>query len=577
MSMSNLITMPIKLPQPTLNEPFAQINYIFERVAGTKSSSRRKKILSGLKWYKTFISGTANYDESLVADPRFYLNKHWDEFALVKFEAFLSESNTPSNPNYITSATVNGLIYSIKQVMEYAIHKKLTASDHLFPVAVPEPVRETTTHEAYTDQEYDQITSAIQNELTQVLKVIDQEPYVKTGKGRDPREKPPRRNGMSYPEGWGWKFIDNLRWYFENEMNCIPMFATKANLEKHPRFFSAVAQHYSHIGGLKGIYASFGIVPFIKADLIMPLLIKLVAETGMNPDSVLNLSVDCYEDEHPLSGVPYLKYYKERSTGEKELHLSLYDKNTEIKELKIEEARIIKRTIERIKQITRNIRAEAPPQLQKKLFLHKLHGNRDQGRIKVLDNGVTSDWCKRMVEKYNLTSSDGRPLNFNLVRFRPTRITNLVRRGYDFFEIMSQAGHASITTTLRYLSKRNLELAARREILNALETIHQNQVWAKENKPAYSGSEESGPPSNCSNIYKGIVADCRNPFDPPEQVKNSPQYEPNKACTRPIHFFTKIHSVLLKRYSIQLRVSLTLQILRQLLNRPYTWMYLLIR
>lgn len=484
-----------------------------------------------MNWYKTFLTTTANYDDSLVSDPRFYLVKHWDEFALVKFETFINETNIPTNPKYITSATVHGIIYGIKQVMEYAIQKKLTASDHVFPVAVPDPVRETTNHEAYTDQEYDQITSAMQMELTHVLKVIDQGPYVKTGKGRDPQLKPPRKNGIGYPEGWGWKHIDNLQWYFENKMNCIPIFGTKENLEKHPRFISVATQYYSHIGGLKGIYASFGITPFIKADLVMPLLVKLIAETGMNPDSVLDLSVDCYEDEHPLSGVPYIKYYKERSSGEKELHLSLYDKNTEVKELKNEEARIIKRTIERIKQITKDVRVEAPPHLQKKLFLHQLYGRRDRGKIKVLDNGVTSDWCKKIVEKYNLTSSDGKPLNFNLVRFRPTRITNLVRRGYDFFEIMNQAGHASITTTLRYLSKRNLELTARREILKALETIHQNQVWAKENKPAYS-NDECNSPDNPSIIYKGIVADCRNPFDPPEQVKNSPNYEPNKACTR---------------------------------------------
>ncbi|MGG1554095.1 site-specific integrase [Paenibacillus ferrarius] len=531
MSLSNIISMPIKLPLPTEQEPLVQVDYIFDKAAEMKNKSRHGQILSSKKWYKKFLEATANYDESLIADPKFYLNKHWDEFSLVKFETFINETNVQTNnPNYITTSTVHGILYNVKQVMEYAIHKKLAASDQLFPVAIPEPVRETTTHEAYSDHELDQITSAIQKELSQVMNLINNPPYEKKGNGRDPRLKPPRKLGRGFPEGWGWKYIDNVQWYFENVLNCIPVFGTEEYAERYSEYFSAISRYYSQMGGLRGIYDSFGVVPYIHIDLIMPLLIKFIAETGMNPDSALNLTLNCYEDEHPLSGVPYIKYYKERSTGEKELHLSLYDKNTEIKEFKMEEARIIKRTIERVKQVTKEIRSQAPAHMQQQLFIYQQYKN--PNIITDLDNRATSDWCRKMIDKYNMVDTEGRPLNFNLVRFRPTKITNLVRKGYDFFEIMAQAGHASITTTLRYLSKRNLDVTARREILNALETIHQNQLWLKENTPSYYEDGKGNSTKSSSIIYKGIVADCKNPFDPPEQVKHSSNYESNKACTR---------------------------------------------
>ncbi len=57
----------------------------------------------------------------------------------------------------------------------------------------------------------------------------------------------------------------------------------------------------------------------------MPLLVELMSETGLNMESALSLKRDCFNEAHPLTGLPFLEYEKPRSGGEKELHVALYD------------------------------------------------------------------------------------------------------------------------------------------------------------------------------------------------------------------------------------------------------------
>jgi hypothetical protein len=105
----------------------------------------------------------------------------------------------------------------------------------------------------------------------------------------------------------------------------------------------------------------------------------------------------------------------------------------------------------------------------------------------------------------------------------------MVKRGVDFFEIQSHFGHKSILTTFRYLSRNKLETKAHKEIKRALETIHTNRIWQQEEKPEYAGSTLA---SKSNIVYKGVLADCRNVFDPPEEIRKAKDYQPSQACTR---------------------------------------------
>ncbi len=54
----------------------------------------------------------------------------------------------------------------------------------------------------------------------------------------------------------------------------------------------------------------------------MPLVVKLISETGLNVESVFSLKRDCLKEAHPLNGLPYIEYEKVRSGGEKILLLT---------------------------------------------------------------------------------------------------------------------------------------------------------------------------------------------------------------------------------------------------------------
>jgi len=519
-----------RLPLPTVENPFAQVKFIFQTVAGVKySSSTKQNYLNGCTFYLKFLEATKNYDSTLEDDPRFYLKKHWDEFSLLKVEQYLSETNIKGTIGYLTSHTVIGYISSIRKVMEYAFFHNLCSTKDFFDITVINGERETNIRESYSKREYDDISGMLNVELKFVYKLLTRKGYQKTGVGRDPRVVP--KKGIPKGTkicGYGWKEIDNVRWYFENVMNCQALVGTSENKKKYNNFFSNTTNKFKHLGGLNGIYKEWGVTSLLNAEVIMPLAIKLIAETGLNPESLWDLDVDCYQQTHPLSNVPYIKYFKRRSNGGKELHISSGGDSIETKEFREHQARVIKKTIEQLQKITMPIREIAPEKIKSKLFIYQSNSTKNFGEIKVLNAKASSVWCNKMVSKYKLKGDDGQKLELNLARFRPTRITRLVELGVDFFEIQHEAGHRNISTTFQYLSKNRLDLKAKDETNSALQYITENRIWAKKENPSYAENGVVNP----NVIYKGIMCDCKNPYDPPKEVKRLRGYQENQSCNR---------------------------------------------
>lgn len=547
-----------ELPEPTFEDPYAQVKYIFNIVSDTKSNtSTKKNYLNGCNFYIRYLEKNGEFDFSLQNDPRFYLKKHWDEFCLIKLESYISETNQKNKEGYLTSYTIAGLISAIRKVMEYAFYHDLGKTKEFYNVLLSTAERETNSRESYGKVEYDDISNMLVDELKYVYKVLSGNGYRKTGKGRDPRKVV--RKGVprgTKVEGNGWKEIDNVRWYFENVMDCIPLMGTPENKQKHNAFFANTTNKFKHLGGLNGVYKEWGVTSLINAELIMPLAVKLVSETGLNPESLWDLDVDCYQDNHPLSGVPYLRYFKRRSRGEKEMHISPNGSNTESKEFREHQAKIIEKTIRQIKKLTETIRDQAPDELKNKLFIYQSDTNRHFGKISVLNSNVSSNWCKKMVNKHNLMGEDNQKLKFNLARFRPTRITKLVELGEDFFNIQHEAGHKSIITTIRYIAKNRLDIKAKEETNAALKRISENSYWAKDKELHYA--ENTAEESNI--IYKGIMCDCKNPYDPPREVKLLKDYQSGQVCNR-YNMCLFCHNVIIFKNHLPLIASYRTQIL----------------
>lgn len=549
------------LPEPTLENPLIQVDFLFNRLAELKPGTRTV-LKTALSFYKrVYLAATHNYDPDLPSKRLFFVRAQWDSFALVKVQSFLEVHNVENNPRRLSSASVSNIVSALRQVMRYAALHQLTEGGHVFSTASAPVQRETTQQTAYSDQEMDTINRWLHSKLQQAHAAAQAPGYQRKGTGRDPRLRAPRGNSLSEESSaFGWKHLPNLRWYFENVMKCQASYKWVSSEHPHYSFYYHAARYYP--GGYQGLFTDWRIRPVLTLDVLMPLAMKLCLETGLNTSSLWNLTADCFQEKHPLSGVPYIQYYKGRSQGHMELHLNLYDKDATICEFKEAQANVIRKTIARIRQVTDPLRGDAPDGCGNLLFLYQVSLKNRFGEVLRMHDRASSTWCLKQVEEAGLKADNENPLQLNMARFRSTKITDMVRRGVDFFEIQNQFGHQSILTTLKYIARNNLEFKARRDIYKAIQMIHDNQAWQQTVQPAYAGTQGAQPEAM---IYKGILADCRNVFDPPQDVKKLKGYKPSQACTRyNMCLFCK--NVVLMRHHLPMLVVYRRQIMQAMGN-----------
>jgi integrase len=354
-------------------------------------------------------------------------------------------------------------------------------------------------------------------------------------------------------------------------LDSKPFIAKGASLRQHKSFCNAAQYH----GGLAKIWRRLGVAPLVGSKVVAPLALKLAWETGLNPESVLSLKRDCFQASHQLTGQPYLSYYKERSTGDKQLHLTLLDtKNPrrpqpEDLQMMPKQSAVIRRTIDLIKSLTERLRPHAAEEDREFLFLFQPFKHaKPLGRAIRITNGRVRGWAANVKDSVAMTGA--RQFNINLARFRPTKITQMVRDGYDFFHVQAVAGHSQAKTTAHYLAKHQLNPQAQREVSQTLARIHENRVEIERVPKPYANAETL---ANVDVTYKGIMCDCKDVYDPPDWVKRLPHFRPGRACTFwnmclfcPNVLITRKHLPLLVSYAKEIEVALEHNSLRQAPN-----------
>jgi integrase len=537
--MTKIIEFHLPMPPPTLENPYAQVDWIFnEKMSLYENKDTKDNYRLGLTFYKRFLRETNNYNPLLDVDPRFYIKNEWDVMALHKVKQWIDATNIEGTEDYLTSYTLTSGISGIRTTMEYAYeHSYINRA--VINVVMPVAVRETLGRTAYSNEEYTSIFNAI-SPMIQFSRGV-MRPYRITGKGRDPRnveKKGTDPNIKKLGQGWtcwvktlsGEAHVpcdDNIRWYFENVMHCIPLSATSENKKKHKRFFSSATNIH---GGLNRLYRRWGVSSLIDQHVVMPFVVKLVSETGLNVESLLSLKRDCFKEAHQLTGLPYLEYVKPRSGGEKELHTILYDKaeDGEFMALGQRQSQIISKTVKTILKLTEPLVTLASEENRNYLFLYQPSSGNMFGKVNVVNPSVISSWAGGIVKEYDLRGSNGKPLVFTLSRFRPTKFTEMVTQGYDIFDIMAVAGHKSITTTLTYIDRLKSTTDFHRKIQRELTIIKENKR-AYERKPLPIANTVDANPGEF--IFKAPVCHCKNPYNPPDVVKNSKSYHEGDACT----------------------------------------------
>lgn len=509
-------------PPPTTEDPFIQVEWVVaQRAMQVPTPSGRENYRNALRYHLQFLAQSRGRSPAT-------LRELWTVTTLIEFKRFLLEQTS------LLSHSRVGVVSCLRASMREAVVLQLLPE--FANAMMPAAKRETQTRKVYSGTELAAVLEVIRIEHQFTMAVL--RGYVSTGEGRHPKATAPHGQRGTHPAraGYGWKVPANMRWYFENVLDCVPVQGGTTEGKKHRTFLHRAGLNH---GGIRELYRSWGVTMRVDGYVLGPLVLQLQFLTGLNPFSLITLRADCM-GQHRLLKTTYLNYRKMRSQGDMQLLLDLLngvrnsldvgDYVEDRVSLQREQAVLIERCIGRILKLTEGIRARADPELAKFLFIYESPGPKAMGEILHFDLGKVNQWCHRQVDAQNLKADDGTRLSFNLVRFRPTRLTEMAKQGKDYFEIQQYAGHEDILTTIDYIDEHTFESLADKETSRTLETI-----WS--NKREFEATELAAPETSTDSEapaqpYQTLMAKCKDVFKPPEHVRKLFDYQEGKGCPR---------------------------------------------
>lgn len=549
-------------PAPTKQNPFCQIQWIANICADGYDNKQ------SAEHPKSTVNPYVDYLITSRGRNPYYIEIEWDELELIKFGDYLIGRAAKNHPQYITSYTRKGYYSGLKMLMGKAYALGIINS---LPLDIVNPKigdkrPETDVNTSFEESRFRTIQKVINSHcrISKLKASNPLQPYVKQHIGSDPRRK-----------FCAWKEFDNLVWYFENIMNCIPHRAKSLPGDKdpHKNFFHACQKWYD---GIEIVYNRLGVETFstkIGIEFIAPLVNKLAIETGFNIEVLDTLEQDCFTDAHELTGKPYIKYTKTRSGGDKELHTSLLEdsklyaqQTTNLDSSKEQylwlnpnKTKKIKAIIDLITLLTEPIRnrESTSNKFKNRLFLVEVAVTRNRRRAlegtplshsryvgmhRWKKENLIPDIITELVSQMKLVTQetewkvktreiieDVSNESFSIGKFRATLATSLVIKGAPLEVIQAWLGHENISTTLGYIDRHHLKIRYQREVTEALKVIKDNTIkfHRKEDLPIATSLQQSGTTTR----YQNSFCFCLNPLDPPKNVKVSKHWSPGTPCT----------------------------------------------
>lgn len=349
------------------------------------------------------------------------------------------------------------------------------------------------------------------------------------------------RRGLSTEQAFGIVPINvpqsddrALLWMFENMYGC-DAHAMREDFQKRRGALSRICS----MGRLLKLFVRWGVWPTIDDRLMLPLAVEMAMLTGLNVEALRFLDVDSFELEHRLTGQPVITYRKKRSGSAKrsenrELHLPIL----ELEELYLNGPVVEKiiRLLGLILALTSKIRADAPPELARRLFIFEdVELSRKTGTrvvVPIEPAGKTATWYSRFCREEGLYEVFGEEFNFNMSRCRPTLATNMVLGGASLFQVQAALGHESIQTTATYLDGHQMRPAFNRTISEALERISKRSLEFQKDP----SSVECLSPNVLKESEKGGFHEtlsgcgCVNPYRPSEHVRSLTKLSEGAVC-----------------------------------------------
>lgn len=157
----------------------------------------------------------------------------------------------------------------------------------------------------------------------------------------------------------------------------------------------------------------------LTGELLTYALLIVALHTGRNTTPLLEMGRDCLR-AHPKDNSTFLILWKRRGHNTSKVVLRGESTNERLLEstptIKINVERLIRHVIAR----TEPLRAEAPDDLQARVWLYRSRGNEGTGQVTALSDNTLQYGTQKLVANYGLTDSDGQPLRINISRLRKT-------------------------------------------------------------------------------------------------------------------------------------------------------------
>lgn len=496
------------VPKSTQSNTLAELEYVMKRVAEHFEHDDVSYYLHFKKYYKKYLDET--YGINYLLDIRI----QWQPDELEQFHGWLIRNNPPGRKDAIAEGTIGQLISRGSQLMIWAY------DNHYIEKAVRRPYtgtpsRDTMRRAAYTDEECAEILTKIRPQLALAESLA--RGYQPTGFGNDPRNLPQHQ----------WD-KNSLVWVFENILNCMPV--TASSLLTLDSKMSCVKNYIlKEFGSINAWYRALGVFPHLRSDIMSALTLKLASETGLNAESILGLQRDCFVDEDGLTGQPHIRYWKKRGNGELLFPMTLMDGDlvSVDQPLKPKQSSIVRRTITLILNLTAPLVVDTPENEKNYLFLCQMQ-QKGGTTARRLTSKTVAYFCRERLAKVDgIRDKHNSSHNVNLSRFRPTKVSQLVKQGYDLFAIQALLGHASILSTIRYIDEHNLSTEFYTEMKGHLEDIRKNArkyrtipiATAREHKPGDYVFKTSG------------LCLCKDPYAPPERIRKASGFRAGQTCT----------------------------------------------
>lgn len=491
--------------------PFNQLLHIF--AAASLKSTSKSTILNYCEGFRYASQHLEEIGFKGHEHPKEYITPHY----LTRFRNYLADRVSEDTISYYTA---NGLLSAARVMLKRAIRIKEFGLNNFIDTEGFEHKRKTDEYRPYTKSERAKIANSCKLEIESTNKLA--EDYVPFGGGCDPvNEDGSIINGLGT--------LDNARWIYENKLNCQRTSRWSADPDNiYEKAFSRIL-NYSSLG-IVDIYKSWNVLYEVTSRVLAPYVIRLAQVTGLNADSLKSLDLDDFIESHEITKRPCLRYWKERSGGEKIYHLDLM--HADFKWLTTSQSREIKKIFTDVIHLTRHIREHAETSIKDRLFIYESLKANEFRKVKTFENSVVINvTMNKFSDEHDLKTDDGRKLSISASRLRPSLVAELIDHGASLRVIQVVLGHKSITTTIKYLDRLEFSKTSQAIVDEALNRIHRKTI-----ENAMGATQEAAPEAQpqpvtpAAPIRTGLV-ECRNVFDPPDEIRRLANYKEGNPCS----------------------------------------------